>query len=247
MSLRLMSSSLCSVALETVTPPTWTGSSSAHGLSAPVRPTRMWIFVSVVTAGHRRPLERARPARPLVQRAEPPLLVERVDLDHDPVDLVVELGAPRLPRDARARRPPRSISSRSRMRVRAEAALAQPLERLPLRPRLGAFARRRCRRPRSTSGRSAVIAGFICRSEPAAALRGFGAGFLPGRELRLVEAREAGEREVDLAAHLEQRRRRSPRRSIRSGIASIVRRLPSRPRRARRRRASRRGRARPSS
>ena len=50
MSLRLMSSSLCSVAFETVTPPTCTGSSSAHGLSAPVRPTRMWILRSVVTA-----------------------------------------------------------------------------------------------------------------------------------------------------------------------------------------------------
>ena len=50
MSLRLMSSSLWSVALDTVTPPTCTGSSSAHGLRAPVRPTRMWIFRSVVTA-----------------------------------------------------------------------------------------------------------------------------------------------------------------------------------------------------
>ena len=50
MSLRLMSSSLCSVAFETVTPPTCTGSSSAHGFSAPVRPTRMWIFRSVVIA-----------------------------------------------------------------------------------------------------------------------------------------------------------------------------------------------------
>ena len=50
MSLRLMSSSLWSVAFETVTPPTCTGSSSAHGLSAPVRPTRMWILRSVVIA-----------------------------------------------------------------------------------------------------------------------------------------------------------------------------------------------------
>ena len=50
MSFRLMSSSLWSVALETVTPPTCTGSSSAQGLSAPVRPTRMWILRSVVIA-----------------------------------------------------------------------------------------------------------------------------------------------------------------------------------------------------
>ena len=50
MSLRLMSSSLWSVAWETVTPPTSTGSSCAQGLSAPVRPTRTWIFSSFVCA-----------------------------------------------------------------------------------------------------------------------------------------------------------------------------------------------------
>jgi hypothetical protein len=48
MSLRLMSSWLCSVARETVTPPTSTGSSIAHGLSAPVRPTRIRILFSRV-------------------------------------------------------------------------------------------------------------------------------------------------------------------------------------------------------
>ena len=50
MSLRLMSSSLCSVASETVTPPTTTGSSTAYGLSAPVRPTLMPIPISLVRA-----------------------------------------------------------------------------------------------------------------------------------------------------------------------------------------------------
>ena len=44
MSLRAISSSLCSVALETTTPPTVTGSSLAAGVSAPVRPT--WISMS---------------------------------------------------------------------------------------------------------------------------------------------------------------------------------------------------------
>src|SRR5262249_51437925 len=48
---------------------------------------------------HRRPLVRARPARPLVEDAEPALLVERVDLDHDAVDLVVELEPALLPLD----------------------------------------------------------------------------------------------------------------------------------------------------
>ena len=61
----------------------------------------------------RRPLERARPARAPVQRAEPLLLVERVDLDHDPVDLVVELGAGAAPRRGSAPRPPRRRSTRS--------------------------------------------------------------------------------------------------------------------------------------
>ena len=45
-----MSSSLWSVARETVTPPTSTGSSIAHGLSAPVRPTRIRISSSFVCA-----------------------------------------------------------------------------------------------------------------------------------------------------------------------------------------------------
>jgi hypothetical protein len=56
------------------------------------------------------------------------------------------------------------------------------------------------------SGRSAGDAGSSWRSEPAAAFRGFGAGFLPAAAWALVEAGEAGEREVDLAAHLEERR-----------------------------------------
>ena len=53
--LRLMSSSLWRVARETVTPPTWTGSSTAHGFSAPVRPTRIAIsrsFVCAVIGAH---------------------------------------------------------------------------------------------------------------------------------------------------------------------------------------------------
>src|SRR5262249_34053545 len=52
---------------------------------------------------HPRPLRRARPARPLVQRAEPTLLLERIDLDHDAVDLVVELDPLLLPFRASAR------------------------------------------------------------------------------------------------------------------------------------------------
>ena len=74
MSLRLMSSSLCSVARETVTPPTSTGSSCAHGLSAPVRPTRMWIFSSFVCAVIGAHLNARAQRGRLVERAEPALL-----------------------------------------------------------------------------------------------------------------------------------------------------------------------------
>ena len=49
-SLRRISSSLCSVALVTVTPDTRTGSSSATGVRAPVRPTYTRISVTRVTA-----------------------------------------------------------------------------------------------------------------------------------------------------------------------------------------------------
>src|SRR5215211_6884475 len=46
---------------------------------------------------HRRPLVGPGPARTLVKRAEPLLLSEGVDLDHDAVDLVVELDPALLP------------------------------------------------------------------------------------------------------------------------------------------------------
>ena len=47
-SLRAMSSALCSVAIETVDPATNTGSSTAYGVFAPVRPTFTSIFSSFV-------------------------------------------------------------------------------------------------------------------------------------------------------------------------------------------------------
>ena len=68
----------------------------------------------------------------LVQRAEPRLLVEGVDLDHDPVDLVVELDPARLPRPAGLGDLLDRLQPLSE-RIRAEAALAEPLERLPVR------------------------------------------------------------------------------------------------------------------
>ena len=207
--LRLMSSSLCSVARVTVTPPTSTGSISAHGLSAPVRPTRIRIFEQLRLRGHRRPLERARPARPRVQRAEAPLLVERVDLDHDPVDLVVELDPALLPRDAGGgdvldRLEPLGVG------VRAEAALGAATRASP-----------NCV---SNSTPSAVAGAVDPGGERPVggdrrvllAERAGGGVARVRRELLarpgqpLVQLAEAGERQVDLAAHLDHRRARRP-------------------------------------
>ena len=148
MSLRLMSSSLCSVAREIVTPPTSTGSSTAHGLSAAGAADADADLVQARHRGHRRPLERTRPARALVQGAEPALLVVRVDLDDDAVDLVVELRAAKLPCAAalgdlldRLDALARTGSCGSRARA---ATAASPSATRGRCPRAG-----RCRRPRS--------------------------------------------------------------------------------------------------
>ena len=165
----------------------------------------MWIFSRRVRRRHRRPLVGARPAGPLVQRAEPRLLLERVDLDHDPVDLVVELAPTGLPRATRLGDLFERLEPH-RVRVDREAAPAQPLERLPVRVELDAFAeagavdpdrewpvrgdRRVFLAQRAGRGVARV------RRDPLA--RGGGA---------LVERPEAGEGHVDLAPHLEHGRR----------------------------------------
>ena len=80
----------------------------------------------------RRPLEGARETRASVERPEALLLVEGVDLDDDPVDLVAERGPTLLPGNAGVGH----LGDRPdalRVRVRPEAALAEPIERLPLR------------------------------------------------------------------------------------------------------------------
>src|SRR5256885_596929 len=100
MSLRLMSSSLCSVAPDG-------DAADLDGFEHRPRIERAGPphadrdLLQLGRRGHRRPLERTGPARPLVQRSKAALLLERVDLDDDPVDLVVELDAPLLPFRAR--------------------------------------------------------------------------------------------------------------------------------------------------
>ena len=80
------------------------------------------------------PLVRASETRAAVQRPEPLLLREQVDLDHDPVDLVGEPRAQRLPCLADLRHLLDRLDT-PRVRVRPEPALAEPREHLPLAPR----------------------------------------------------------------------------------------------------------------
>jgi hypothetical protein len=140
-----------------------------------------------------------------VQLAEAPLLVEVVDLDHDPVDLVVELGALRLPGNA----PLGDLVDRLeplRVGIRAEPVLPQPEQHLPLRLRELAFPDAEAVDPE----RERPLRRDPGVELPERARRGVArvrSRFLAGRRLRLVEPGEAREREVDLAAHLEARRR----------------------------------------
>ena len=198
-----MSSSLWSVAREIVTPPTLTGSRIAHGLSGSGTTDADRDLEQLRLGGHRRPLVRAGPARPLVQCSKPLLLLERVDLDHDPVDLVVELGAPPLPLGAG----PGDVLDRLeplREGIRPEAALAQPRERLEVRVRRDALAVAGAVDP---DGERACCGdpGVELPQRPRGGVARVRCRGLPGGDLLLVEAAEAGERKVDLAAHLHQR------------------------------------------
>ena len=187
--LRLMSSSLWSVARETVTPPTSTGSRIAHGLSAPVRPTRIAIVSELRLRRHRRPLEGTRPAGPLVERAETPLLVDRVDLDHDPVDLVVELDPPASPTRRSASPLPRSTRAAPRTDscgTRAPAATAASPT--GSRTRLRRGGRSRTSRPRAACGASPPSSSGA--PSPRRRCAGFGVGFFPSATRRSFSARK---------------------------------------------------------
>ena len=80
--------------MRTITPPTATGSSTANGLSAPVRPTLTPMSSSCVMAvvGGNLNAIAQRGSRPTAP--ERLLLVAAVDLDDAAVDVVVELRAP---------------------------------------------------------------------------------------------------------------------------------------------------------
>ena len=98
MSLRATSSMLCSETLRTVTPPTATGSSSATGVSTPVRPTDGRDAEDPRRRLARLELPGHRPAWRARHLPEEPLQLEVVHLDDEAVDLerkVVALGLER--------------------------------------------------------------------------------------------------------------------------------------------------------
>src|SRR6185436_6986688 len=126
-------------------------------------------------------------------------------LDDDPVDLVIELCPAPLPlgaglRDLLDRLEPLGI------RIRPEAPLPQPLERLEVRVGRDALAVARAvdpdrERPRRRDP-GVELAERAGSGIPRIRRRG-----LAGRDLLFVETTEAREREVDLAANLHQRGR----------------------------------------
>ncbi len=131
-SLRSRSSSLCSVAFCTVTPPTWTGSRRAHGCRSPNLPTFHSIAFKRRHRRGRRELPGDRPARIAAHDAEPALELEVVDLHDDAVDLEVQRAAAVLPGEALRDHLVLGLEPLD-VAVDAEAARAQPLQRLPVR------------------------------------------------------------------------------------------------------------------
>ncbi len=96
MSRLAISCSLCSVAIWMVEPARNTGSSTAYGVTAPVRPTLTAICLQPGRGLLRRELERGRPAGKLVGGAEPLAQREIVDLDDDAVGVEAQRVAARL-------------------------------------------------------------------------------------------------------------------------------------------------------
>ncbi len=93
----MMSSGLCSVAIEIVEPATTVGSSIANGVAAPVRPMLISMRLQHRDLLFGRELERRRPARKLRGVAEPLAQLRIVELDHHAVGLE-RRASPRLSR-----------------------------------------------------------------------------------------------------------------------------------------------------
>ena len=205
-SLRARSSSLWRVAVVTVTPPTWTGSSIAKGTRWPVLPTFQTTAVQRRRRRRRRELPGDRPARLAADDAELPPERPLVDLDDDAVDLVVELLAALLPPVAALDDRLDAVVVRG-VGVDPEAALPEPGDLLAVGGEVDApdgadrvapdrerpFGRhRRVELAQRACGRVARV----------------GEGRLPFLGPPFVERFEVGDRQVDLAPHFDQRRER---------------------------------------
>ncbi len=163
-----------------------------------------------------RELEGDRPARIATDRAERLLLVAAIDLDHAAVDVVVELRASLDEALAgRGHALERVVTARDR--IDGEAVLAQPLEHAPVRVERDAVERadgvaEQRERPRGGDARVLLpqrSGGRVARVHEHAQ---------PGLEALRVEPLEGRERQVDLSAHLDQRRRRRAAQALRQGL-----------------------------
>ena len=210
-SLRARSSSLWRVAVLTVTPPTWTGSSIANGTRWPVRPTFQTTLVHRRRRRRRRELPGDRPARLAPDHAQLPPQRPLVDLDDDAVDLVVERLAPLLPPVAALDDALDALVVVG-VGVDLEAALAQPLDLV----HVGGEVEAADGADPVDPGRERPFGGQR-RVELADRAGGrvarVGEGRFLGFGAALVERFEGGDRQVDLAAHFDQLRRvRDPQR-----------------------------------
>ena len=203
-SLRARSSSLCSVARLTVTPPTCTGSSSANGCRSPNLPTFQRTSLSVVTAvvGGNFQAIAQRGSRPTT----PSRRCSSTSSTFTTTPSISKSSAPR--RSCQLRHWATTSSSaveHLHVAVDAEAVLAQPLERLPVRAEPQPFGHADPVAPH----RERAVGGELGVELADRARRGV-ARVHERREARLgpplVERLEVRQRHVDLAAHLEPRR-----------------------------------------
>ena len=202
MSLRAISSSLCSVAFDTTTPPTVTGSSLAAGVSAPVRPT--WISMSQQPRHRllRRELVGDGPARRARHEAQPRLPVEPVDLVDDAVDVVAERGA--LCRHlAMEGQHLLGRLAHAHQRIERQAPLLEALVDAGL-----GVGRQRARRPPAVGEEAQRPArgdgGIELAQRAGRGVPRVGEDLGAGRRLLGVELLEIGVAQIDLAAHLDQ-------------------------------------------
>ena len=132
-------------------------------------------------------------------------MLERVDLDHDPVDLVVELDSLPLP----LRAPGGDLLDGPEplgVRVRAEAALAKPFQELPLALEPNAVAVARAVDPDRERPLGRDL-GVLLAQRSGGRVSRVRSSLLALGHQPLVEGIEARERHVDLAADFEHRRR----------------------------------------